>query len=512
MTGCWTKPFPESVMMDNLSERTMLRASEFIEDRFALHFSADRWSELEHKITRAAKELGYTDGDLFIRHMTSPAVTREQDEILISHLTVNETYFWREPGTFDALVQSVLPALIRTRQEEKRVRIWSAGCSTGEEPYSIAMALQTVIPQPAEWNISILATDMNPRSLQTAAAGVYGQRSFRRSPSWIQQKFFAAGADGMFTVIPELQRMVQFAYLNLAEAGFPSLVNGTNAMDIIFCRNVLIYFTEQRCRQVVHGLFNALVPGGHLVVSASELSLRSLSEFTAVNYPEIVLYQKNVPEKIEQQTMPVHEPITPQRENSQPLVPLSNHGVERTPPHSRAALEVLPVSVRNTGLHPVIDEAREFYQQGKYTNVVEVLQEDHRTSDERMLLIRTYANQGKLDDAVQLCKKAVAADKLNPGLHYLYATILQEHHQLEDAKESLQRALYLDPNFVLAHYSLGKIYQRLGNAKSAAKCAENVLAILETCGNDDILFESEGLTAGRFKEMIDASKKSRVMT
>jgi chemotaxis protein methyltransferase CheR len=494
-------------MMGSLPEQTMQRASEYIEDRLALHYPSNRWNDLEHKITRAAEELGYTDGELFVRHMTSSVFTREQDEILISHLTVNETYFWREPGSFDALVNSVLPGLIRSRHEEKRIRIWSAGCSTGEEPYSIAMALQTVVPQPTEWNISILATDMNPQSLQTAAAGVYGERSFRRSPPWVKQRFFSNNGNGMFTILPAIQRMVHFTYLNLAEAGYPSLLTGTNAMDIIFCRNVLIYFTERRCSQVVRGLFNTLVPGGHLIVSASELSLRSLSQFTPVNYPESVLYRKDTPNETLQQTVLVVEPLAAPQEISSPVDPVTHHPVEKVPAASRTVNKDIPRPENDAALHSVYDTAKELYRQGKYSHVVEVLHEKQLTSDERILLIRTYANQGKLDDAAQLCTKAVAADKLNPGLHYLYATILQEYHRLHEAVTSLQRALYLDPNFVLAQYSLGKIYLMLGNNKSADKCAENVLAILKTCGKDDILFESEGLSAGRFKEMIDASKK-----
>jgi chemotaxis protein methyltransferase CheR len=155
------------------------------------------------------------------------------------------------------------------------------------------------------------------------------------------------------------------------------------------------------------------------------------------------------------------------------------------------------------------DKALASYAQGNYSDVIEKLQKADQSSEERILLIRAYTNQGKLDKALQACEKAIVADKLNPGLHYLYATILQENNQFDEAVTSLKRAIFLDSNFVLSYYSLGKIYQRLGNVKSANKCTKNVLTILNTCSQNEILFESEGLTAGRFKEIIIAADQTR---
>lgn len=489
-----------------LTEQMLLQASEYIEKNFALNFPKDRWNDLERSIGNAAKELGYSDVELFVRHLTSASLTRGQVEILIPQLTVNETYFWREPGTFDALVHDILPELVRLRQEEKRIRLWSAGCATGEEPYSLAIALQSVIPQLENWNITILATDISPQSLRHAAAGVYDERSFRNSPPGLKEKFFSVTSDGLMVISPAVKRMVTFAYLNLADTVYPSLLNDTNAMDIIFCRNVLIYFTPQRCRQVMNGLFNAIVPGGHLVVSASELSLRSLSDFTAVNYPDCVVYQKKMPSVIEYRTMSVAEPAPQFVVNAQLPDPVISNTKNSIPRHVRKTTDNHRFSEMSAHGQTVHETAVAYYKQGKYSRVAEVLQKEQQTQAEQMLLIRAYANQGMIDKAAEICEKAVMSDKLNPALYYLYATILLEQHRSEEAGVSLKRAIYLDPNFVLAHYSLGKIYQSLGNVSSADKCTEHVMAILQTYGKDDILFESEGLTAGRFKEMIHAAR------
>jgi chemotaxis protein methyltransferase CheR len=495
-------------MKHTLPENTLLQISEFVAEHLALNFPKERWSDLERNITAAATEFGYTEVENFIQRIMSSPMTHEHVEILTTHLTINETYFWREPETFEALEQSILPELIRSRQEKKRIRIWSAGCSTGEEPYSIAIALHRAIPQIKDWNITILATDINPRILHRATAGLYSQWSFRNSPQWLKEKYVSLKEKDIFEIIPEIKRMVKFEYLNLADNVFPSPLNDTNAMDIIFCRNVLMFFSEKRRSQVVRGLFNSLIQNGYLVVSASELSLQSLSEFTAMNFPGMILYQKTSKKLKVQQQIPVEVPVHTPMVFSWPLSPV-NTIVEIEPQIRKIENDIFQETKIPDHIHSLFDEAVVSYAQGNYADVIEKLQIDDQTSEERILLIRAYANQGKLDGALQSCEKAIAADKLNPGLHYLYATILQENNQLDEAVTSLKRAIFLDSNFVLSYYSLGKIYQRLGNVKSANKCTENVLTILNTCSQNEILFESEGLTAGRFKEIIIAADQTR---
>ncbi|MCX6120564.1 MAG: tetratricopeptide repeat protein [Ignavibacteriales bacterium] len=495
-------------MKHTLPENTLLQISEFVAEHLALNFPKERWSDLERNITAAATEFGYTGVENFIQRIMSLPMTHEHVEILTAHLAINETYFWREPETFEALEQSIIPELIRSRQEGKRIRIWSAGCSTGEEPYSIAIALHRAIPQIKDWNITILATDINRRILHRAPAGLFSEWSFRNSPRWLKEKYVSLKEKDIFEIIPEIKRMVKFEYLNLADDVFPSLLNNTNAMDFIFCRNVLMYFSEKRCSQVVNGLFNSLVQNGYLVVSASELSLPSLSEFTAVNFPGMVLFQKSSNNPKVHQQIPAEVSVRTPRGYTWQVSPIKI--IKEIKPQLRGIEnEILPEAEIPLQIHSVVDKALALYAQGNYTEVTEMLQQDDQTSEERILFIRAYANQGKIDMALQTCEKAIAADKLNPGLYYLYAAILQENNQLDEAVISLKRAIFLDPNFVLSHYSLGNIYQRLGNIKSANKCTEIVLTILNTHNQDEILFESEGLTAGRFKEIIIAADQTR---
>lgn len=217
-------------MKHTLPDNILLQLSEFIASNLALNFPKERWGDLERNIVNTAKEFGYNDVEKFILHIISAPLTREHIEILAANLTISETYFWREPQTLEALEQIIIPRLIRQRQKgEKRIRIWSAGCSTGEEPYSIAIALNRTIPNIKDWNISILATDINPRTLRKATTGEYGQWSLRGVPQWLKEKYFVQKPNNKFDIITEIKSMVKYEYLNLAEDIYPSSLNNTIA-------------------------------------------------------------------------------------------------------------------------------------------------------------------------------------------------------------------------------------------------------------------------------------------
>ena len=488
-----------------LSENTLLHLSEFIASNLALNFPKERWNDLERNIIYASKEFGYKEAENFVQRILTSPLTHEHIEILTAHLTINETYFWREPQTFEALEQKILPDLISRRQNgNRRLRIWSAGCATGEEPYSIAIALNRIIPNINDWNISILATDISPRILRKATTGEYSQWSFRGTPHWLKENYFIKKPNNKYEIIPQIKNMVKFEYLNLAEDVYPSSVNDTNAMDIIYCRNVLMYFTQERFREVARSLFNSLVLGGYFVVSASELSMLNFPDFLPVNVPGMVLYQKTSKKVKDRFNFTVEE--TPTAPVVFQMTPKSEQPVEFIKPQpQQIEKENIEIEEVSKPIDPVNEKALDSYSQGNYGGVIDKLQKDNLTSEEQILLIRAFANQGKLIEAIESCKIAITANKIDPRLHYLYATILQENNQMDEAIASLKRAIYLDSDFVLSYYSLGNIYQHLGKINNAKKSFQNALTILNKSGREDILFESEGLTTGRFKEIINAS-------
>ena len=277
--------------MRRIPEVLLSRFGAFVAENMGLHFPQARRDALAKGMERAAGEFGFADPVACAEWLLSAPLTPRQIEILAGHLTVGETYFFREKRSFETLEREVLPELIRARRSERRLRIWSAGCCTGEEPYSIAMLLSRMI-DPREWNVTILGTDINPRFLRKAAEGVYTKWSFRDTPSRIREEYFEAVEENRFAISPVIKKMVGFSYLNLAEDAFPSLSNNTNGMDLIFCRNVMMYFTPEQMRRTIRQLHRSLVDGGWLLVSPTEASHTLFAEFATVPFSGITLYQK----------------------------------------------------------------------------------------------------------------------------------------------------------------------------------------------------------------------------
>ncbi len=497
-------------MADGLSDQLLSQLSEFVAKQTGLHFPRERWGDLERGIRSAAPEFDAPDADSCAQRLQSAPLARNQIEILASALTVGETYFFRDQPCFEALGERVLPDLIQRRQGgERRLRVWSAGCSTGEEAYSLAIMLDRVLPDARQWHLTILGTDINPRFLKKASEGVFGEWSFRDAPPWLRQNYFREIGRRRFEILPRIKEMVTFAFLNLADDVCPSLCNNTNAMDVIFCRNVLMYFAPERARKVVHSFHRALVNSGWLIVSAVEASAQLFSPFLQVCADGAVLYRKT-----DRAGLAPAESFPDQAQGVPPI----DQGAglpEAAFLFGPVALQESKVSVlpaaEPTG-EPALtasEEALALFERGHYAEVVQRL----KTSSARLqampetlaLLARACANLGELAEARQWVEKAIAADKLNAALHYLRANILQEQGASEEAVGSLKRALYLDPDFVLAHYALGNHALRQGKFNEADKHFANALALLAAYQPEAVLPCSDGLAAGRLRHLIESA-------
>ena len=492
----------------NISDDLLAELSAFVAARTGLHFPPERRRDLARGVQSAAREFDFADAESCGRWLLASPLTKRQFEILASHLTVGETYFFRERQALEALSGRVLPALTRARRgNERRLRIWSAGCSTGEEAYSVAMLLDREFPEIKSWRTDIIATDINTRSLRKASAGIYGEWSFRRTPPWVKEGYFRK-VEGGYELHPRVRRMVSFSYLNLAEDAFPSLLNHTNAVDVIFCRNVLMYFGAGQARRVIANFSRCLVAGGWLVVSPSEFSSTLFAEFTPVNFTDAILYRKR---DSEPQTAPrafrllIDESATPPPSPPELGAAREAENLPALQPEGFAPPEVAEgLEAEATPTH--YEKASACYEQGLYREAAELLLElalrEPDNSQALVLLARASANLGDLAEALRWCERAVAADKMNAGVHFLRASILQEQRHTAEAFKSFRRALYLEPDFVLAHFALGNLARGRGKLGESKKYFANALALLEARAPDDTLPESEGMTAGRLAEIV----------
>jgi len=496
-------------MNSNLSDSLLSKLSEFIVSKIGLHFPKERWRDLERGIGSVAREFGFDNAEIYVQQLLSSPLTRSQIEILASHLTVGETYFFREKKIFGILEERILPELISSRREgDKRLRIWSAGCATGEEAYSIAILLNKMLPDLKNWNITILATDINPRFIDKATHGIYSEWSFRGCPPSIKERYFKRKEGSCYETLPYIKRMVTVSYLNLVEDTYPSLLNNTNAMDIIFCRNVLMYFAPEYAGKVIQNLYRSLLDGGWLIVSPSETSHILFSQFATANFPGVILYKKDSKKsRGEAQAQSFYDtteifpqPFLDPATQSELEVPFAG-------PSGSSALKT--ENLKSDELQPTpFAEATVLYEQGRYAETAEKLlarfQDYQDKSKATSLLARALANQGRLAEALEWCEKAISADRLNPMLYYLHATILEEQGLMDKAMMSMKRVLYLDQNFVLAHFALGNLAYQQRKFKESGKHFENALSLLNTYRREDILPESDGMTVGRLVKIISS--------
>jgi chemotaxis protein methyltransferase CheR len=501
-------------METRISNEQLSLLSEFVARTTGLHYPAPRWPDLLRSIAAARAESGMEDSAEYLRQLMSAPPAKPQFDALVNHLTVGETYFFREPRSFEVLAGHLLGSFARSRRgDRRRLRIWSAACCTGEEAYSIAISLVQTIPDWREWNITVLATDINPHFLCKAEAGVFGPWSFRNTPAELKEQFFRAIANGRLEVVPEIKRLVNFTQLNLVEDEYPSQANHTDAMDVIFCRNVLMYFTPAQARKVIENLCRAQADDGWLVVSPSELALVKSPAYRAENFDGTILYQKRSCRPVE---LAAASAVADAME-----LPRGDAAKETI--RSVAAPMPSPITLFHYSAEKLerierpadpYAQAEALYAAGDYETAADLvgtlLSIRPNAPAILSLLAHSLANQGKLKEALHCCDQWIAADKLNPASHYLRSVILREQNSTLGAIESLRKAIYLDPRFVLAHFALGSISRGCGHVGEAGRHMANALQSLRSCRPTDLLPESDGITAGRLAEIIDSMNEAEV--
>ncbi|MBK6999980.1 MAG: protein-glutamate O-methyltransferase CheR [Rhodoferax sp.] len=213
----------------------------------------------------------------------------EELQLLTNLMTVNETYFFREEYQFECLVRSILPEIVRHKAPGQTLRIWSIPSSSGEEPYSIAIYISEFWPDIVKWDVELLSSDIDTEILRKAKRGKYGVRSVQNVPMHLLSRYFKREADGDYQICDDLRTAVEFTRVNLNDAAETRAYRG---FDVIFCRNLLIYFDELSRSKAAEVFFDALNPGGFICLGHSESMSRITSLFRVRKFPEAIVYQK----------------------------------------------------------------------------------------------------------------------------------------------------------------------------------------------------------------------------
>lgn len=458
-----------------------------IEAETGLAFHGTRRRDLDKTVCRMADAAGFgDDGKAFAAWLLEGRWEKDKTDLCALFLTVGETYFFREARAFD-LVCDYARKKMKVTGANASLRIWSAGCCTGEEPYSIAMVLRHGVPELDPRKIFILGTDLNPRHLQIAKAGVYRQWSFRNTYKGMQKLNFSEEADNQFRIHEQIRNQVKFAQLNLASSDYPDNATGTQAIDIIFCRNVLMYFSRQQAMKVVERFRRCLVDGGWLVVSPCEASAELFPGFTGHYFPDAIYYQKTSTCDISKRSSFVNaDTQAPDRLREVPADAVSN--VASNAPRPVHAVRKADIARKSSV--PTSVPAKLVLGAGG---------EEHAIARARRL-----ATEGAVDEAMHCLDQALKDGSPTAELYQAKALIAMEAGDRRKAMQSLKRVVYLEPDFVLAHYLMGVLQSEQNCRAEAIRQFEITRELLASMDDDDVIPGSDGLHAAYLRESVRA--------
>ena len=384
----------------------------------------------------------------------APRLVEAELRNLLNLVTVTETCFFRDASQFRLLREYIIPTLMAERTargEPKKIRIWSAGCSTGEEAYSIAITLHEMgLFHDPDWIVEIIGTDLNTRALETARRGVYSTRAVRNVEGMLLDYHFTR--DGkLFALSDAIKKRVKFEFGNLTQTPMPS----TGPQDIVFCKNVTIYFSPEVTRKLISGLHDTLAPDGFLLLGHAESLWQVSDGFTLVEHDRAFCYRKSdyvaaptvtvTPDTVRLKADPTSDPTE------------GTHAAALTRYDScLAAFRAGDWDIAESALTLLVAESPAFVPG-------------------LLLLGGLYVHRGRFEDAMEQAEAVLKVSALEPRAHLLCGMIAARRRRPEEALQSLRRALYLDDSLALGHFWLGNLYRERGDVARACLEYENVV-------------------------------------
>ncbi|WP_224367243.1 CheR family methyltransferase [Hyalangium versicolor] len=460
----------EVARADALDEATLSRVENVLREASGMTLASSVRRSLSTALTRAAEARGMEIPAFLQKLLARDAATVE---LFIEYAVIGETYFFRHPEHLRELARAA------TQKEEGLIRVWSAGCATGEEAYSIAMTLLAA-GVPVE-RVRVTASDISARSLQRARAATYGPWSVRRIEPSMERRFLTPQGD-LVMVNSQARRPVEFLRHNLVMDAAP-----VADLDAVFCRNVLIYFPPELVRQVLAKLVAAITPGGLLFLAPAEIPLTNgmgLEQIDVQGSPVLRVPRVKPAPPPELPAEPKTDPnaellrklksVPPPRKPAPPPPPRAPAPpAETTPP---AAPPPSANSSSPTGNDDVLRQAL------------------------------TAAREGKFDKAEELGREA--ARKLFPEAYLLLAMVAEARGNINGAVDLVRKALYLDPQMALGHATLVTLYSRLNRREEAERARQNALRALDGLDDEHQLRGVETMTAGGLRQALSARNRT----
>jgi chemotaxis protein methyltransferase CheR len=473
-----------------------------IADRLGLHFDESRRGFLAEVLRRRIEASG-GDIETYLSRINTPN-GRQERGALARELTVAETYFFRNIDQFRAFAEVVVPERLAANVARRRLRILSLGCASGEEVYSLAMVLRDTLTDPS-WDVALLGVDLNAAMIEKARRGRYSAWALRETPERDRRRWFRE--DGREFVVDEsLRRAVRFEEANLIETN-PQLWQAA-AYDVVFCRNVIMYFTPEQMQKVVSRVARALCVGGYLFLGHAE-TLRGISnDFHLCHTHGTFYYQRK--ELAAERPLPLA--------SSRSDVPSFDLDVAVAPPEADAWFEAIRLaSARVAALTdarepnasgaidapPALRSPRwdlglifELLRKERFAEALAIIDAlpPESGSDRDVLLLRAVllAHSGQLEKAEETCRRLLEVDELNAGAHYLLALCREGAGDHAGASHHDQVAAYLDPGFAMPHLHLGLLARRAGDRESARTELGQALLLLQREDSSRVLLFGGG--------------------
>jgi chemotaxis protein methyltransferase CheR len=462
--------------------RIALSATDFERVRALLGSSAGlvfdecRRDSLAYSLGERLTACGLASVEDYLALVSSPRGGAEL-QALLNEVTIQETHFFRNPPQFRALRQHVLPQLIRrAAAADRRLRIWSAGCSTGEEAYSLAMLVREALPLLDGWDVRIVATDVSTRALEVARAGRYGARALLAAPPDDVARWFVRDGDE-YVVRPEVRELVEFRHHNLVTEPVP-FAELDESVDLLLCRNVTIYFSRETTRRLMASFHAALADGGYLFLGHSETLWQIDDRFRLVTLGDAFVYRRDVPGAERRSVLPdrrTGDDGLPDGERRLAKVDrraarLDALARPRVLPFPRRLPEPVAVASAPEPVDPVAE-------------------------------VRAALHDGRYADAAALAAAVSVAEPLRADAYYLHGLALANQGRDAEALGVLRKAVYVDPLAGFAHFLLAGVQARLGDAAGAARSYRAAAESLGRSSDDHVAAELGGRRVGELVEL-----------
>ena len=514
-----------------MHQASMQKFIQLISRQTGLYVRLAEIGQLQEKLFSRMRALGLRSLDAYYQFLVrelhqsniKPIHPKSQEwQELINCLTVTESYFFRDSGQFYLLKNTILPSLIEQKRKKRRtptLRIWSAACSSGEEPYSLAILLRDLLPDLSDWDISIVGTDINQKILQKAQEGIYGDWSFRSVDPIIQKQYFTRTAQG-WKLDRTIRDMVRFEYLNLVTDRFPDLSLGLEKIDLILCRNVFIYFEERAIEHTIEKFYHTLQPGGYLMTAHAELPDRTLNQLQTLVFPNSAIYRKTYlsspivpiapdPAKLLGKVVPppvtrCSQAIPSQRLPVKYSRPALTFSATKPPGISVPSLPSThtcrPGTCKPSDIQTLLEDATLLLETGAYPETIQIAQRIVKIApnclNAYILIAQAYANLGDYQKATYYCVQATALDALSIEAYYLLARIAEVQGNIPKAKNLLKQIIYLEPTSVFAYLELAAVYRKERQLARASKMQSTALELLGNLPSGAIVDPIARLTAG----------------